>query len=253
MTRPGIVVFACLAFWGIEGSAQTVGDVFALANEHYREGRFREAVEAYQSVLEQGWMSAPLYFNLGNCHYRLGNVAEAILAYERAQRIDPSDPDIRFNLSLANLRTVDRIDTVPELFVVTWVRSLAVFFPLEITKGILAGSWLAFFGILTILNITPGISRERSLRVAAAICLAGTVLAGALFFLQVFQTSDESAAIIVSNVVTAKASPDDQSVDSFVIHEGLKVRMEDAVGDWVRISLADGKVGWIPSASCEAI
>jgi len=31
----------------------------------------------------------------------------------------------------------------------------------------------------------------------------------------------------------------------FVIHEGLKVRLEDTLDDWVKIRLADGKIGWI--------
>jgi tRNA modification GTPase len=42
-------------------------------------------------------------------------------------------------------------------------------------------------------------------------------------------------------------------VQGRVIHEGLKVKLSDAVGDWVKIVLADGKVGWIRSQECERI
>jgi uncharacterized protein YgiM (DUF1202 family) len=42
-------------------------------------------------------------------------------------------------------------------------------------------------------------------------------------------------------------------VDAFVIHEGAKVKLTDLVGDWVKITLVDGKVGWIPADQCERI
>jgi len=42
-------------------------------------------------------------------------------------------------------------------------------------------------------------------------------------------------------------------VDAFVIHEGLKVRITDAVGEWVRIALPDGKVGWVLQTTAERI
>jgi tetratricopeptide (TPR) repeat protein len=238
---------------GLQGWGQTADDVFNRGNELYRDGRFREAVEAYNTILNQGLVSAPLYFNLGNSQYRLGNLAESILSYERARRIDPSDPDIAFNLSLANLRTVDRIEAVPELFLVTWAKSLSGFVPAAVTEATLIGAWIGFFTVLSLLNLAPRISRERALRLAAAVLVAVIIVAGGMLALQIVQASDESGAIIVRNVVTAKASPDEQSVDTFVIHEGLKVRIQDAVGDWVRISLADGKVGWVRRTSCEVI
>jgi SH3-like domain-containing protein len=70
------------------------------------------------------------------------------------------------------------------------------------------------------------------------------------------QVADSRAgndAIVSGGVVTAKTSPDTQSVDAFVVHEGLKVRLSDAVEGWVKIVLADGKVGWIRATDCEHI
>jgi len=39
----------------------------------------------------------------------------------------------------------------------------------------------------------------------------------------------------------------------FVIHEGLKVRITDKLGDWVEISLSDGNKGWLLTESVERI
>ena len=55
--------------------------------------------------------------------------------------------------------------------------------------------------------------------------------------------------ILVETAVVVKSSPDFSSKDSFQIHEGLKVRVEDHVDDWVKIRLNDGKIGWINEKS----
>ena len=41
--------------------------------------------------------------------------------------------------------------------------------------------------------------------------------------------------------------------DFFVIHEGLKVSVEEDFGDWYKIKLSDGKVGWLPKETLEVI
>ncbi len=51
-------------------------------------------------------------------------------------------------------------------------------------------------------------------------------------------------AIVVDQAVPVKLAPDPTSGDAFVIHEGLKVRELDHVGQWVNIKLQDGKEGW---------
>lgn len=242
--------------WGIMTAgvlAQSPEELFAEGNGHYREGRYTEAVASYENVLAQGYVSAPLYFNLGNARYRLGNTAGAILAYERALRLDPGDSDIQFNLKLANLRTIDRIDAVPELFLVAWMRSLAGIVPFGVTKGILLGAWVTLFAVLSVLNLVPGTSFERTLRMIVIACLIVIVPAGGLYFLQRYEAADRSEAIVMTPVVTAKVSPDDQSLDAFVMHAGLKVQIGDQVGEWIRITLADGKVGWIQRTVCEPI
>jgi len=51
--------------------------------------------------------------------------------------------------------------------------------------------------------------------------------------------------IVVNKVVLVKSAPDQSSKDEFQIHEGLKVKVEDKVDDWIKIRLDDGKIGWV--------
>jgi SH3-like domain-containing protein len=50
---------------------------------------------------------------------------------------------------------------------------------------------------------------------------------------------------MMRNSAQIKNAPDESSSNQFVIHEGIKVEMIDAVNEWTKIKLEDGKVGWI--------
>ena len=75
------------------------------ADSAYIQGDYLTAIGIYESIIENQGVNATLYMNLGNCWLKRDEVAKAILNYERAYLIDPSDPDIRFNLELARTKT----------------------------------------------------------------------------------------------------------------------------------------------------
>ena len=64
---------------------------------------------------------------------------------------------------------------------------------------------------------------------------------------------DSHKAIITTPVVSGKSSPDSSGNDLFVLHEGTKVSVEDAVGEWLEIRLSDGNKGWVPVSSLNII
>lgn len=247
-----IVTFILSAFCA-SAFAQTAVDEFERGNAFYRDGKFDQATVAYETILRQGLASPAVYFNLGNSYYRQGRTAQAILAYERALRLRPNDPDIKHNLDLVNLKIVDRIEPLPELFFVEWLRTLSSYIPLHSTIWIVAFEWLVLFGSLAALYSvsSPNILRLlRTLTIVALITLIPSVI---LLVTQIADSRSHNDAVVTASTTTAKSSPDAQSLDAFVIHEGLKVKLSDAVGDWVKIVLADGKVGWIRSQDCERI
>jgi len=253
MKRAAEYILTFLVVASCHGFAQAPGDIFEKGNEHFRAGRFNDAVKEYESIVRQGYFSGPLLFNLGNACYRSGDIAHAILWFERAARLDAGDPDIEFNLRLANSKIVDRIDPLPELFLLTWIRSLAGLTPFSTSVILLMIAWVLVFGQLVFINLMRSSSWNAVFRWGILAALVMTVVLAFIVGVQMQKISDRSEAVILNRSVTAKNSPDAQSLDAFVIHEGLKVRVSDSVGDWTRISLADGKVGWIRSTECERI
>ena len=87
------------------------------ANTAYVNADYPAATEGYERLLGEGYESAQLYLNLGNAYFKRGMNGRAILNYRKALRLAPGDEDIRYNLSIAEARTQDRIESVPVFFV----------------------------------------------------------------------------------------------------------------------------------------
>jgi tetratricopeptide (TPR) repeat protein len=252
-TRQSIILVLTLMAIAVSASAQTAADEFERGNTYYRDGKFEQAASAYEAILRQGMATPAIYFNLANSYYRIGKIAPAILAYERALRLRPNDPDVKHNLDLVNLKTVDRIEPLPELFFIEWLRTVSSFVPLPTTMWLFAFGWLLLFGSLAALYLVGNFTVARFLRTLSIVSLIALIPITILLVTQIADSRTRNDAIVTATVSTAKTSPDTQSLDAFVINEGLKVKLSDAVGDWVKIVLADGKVGWIRSQDCERI
>src|SRR5208283_3571750 len=98
------------------------------ANQLYRSGTYQKAAELYEQILKNGYESPALYYNLGNAYFKMQNIPAAILSYERGKRLAPRDEDILYNLRLANLRVVDKIEPLPQLFLIEWWNAFVNFF-----------------------------------------------------------------------------------------------------------------------------
>ena len=88
--KRAIILIAFVFFGSVFVNAQSVEQQ---AESCYQSGDYTQAIELYNSILEQGESSADLYFNLGNCYYKTGQNTKAIISYERAKRLAPADKE----------------------------------------------------------------------------------------------------------------------------------------------------------------
>ena len=222
-------------------------------NTLYQNGNYEGAVEAYEKVLDLGYESAALYYNLGNSYFRLNKLGRSILNYEKALKLEPGDEDVSYNLRIAQTRTVDKIQSVPKIFISEWWDFL-------VTGFSVAGWGLILIIVYVLLILFVGIYfLTRSGRMQRFAFYFGSVnLAIVFFVLIVFISSYNREAtsnygILIEDTISAKQSPNIQSSDAFVIHEGVKFEIEETLNNWAKIRLADGKVGWLPDNSFEGI
>ena len=108
-----------LAVFSLVGRAQqTANDWFEQANSAYNMGNYDSARIVYEKILATDVESVPLYFNLGNTYYKMHEYPMAIYYYEKALKLDPSNEEVQTNLAIANRAIVDKIEPVPQSFIV---------------------------------------------------------------------------------------------------------------------------------------
>lgn len=223
------------------------------ANSFYQQGSYDKAIEVYHKILDDGYSSKELYYNLGNSYFKSGMIGYAILNYEKAQKVSPNDEDVAYNLRIANARTVDKIEAMPKIFLVRWWEGLLNFFSVN--------GWtvITYIIYLAILAITGWYFFARSQTVQKWLLISGLAFAVMLIFSIIIlfarynYDNGKEYAVVTQSAVTVKLSPDDHSGDAFIVHEGIKVSLEDKVDQWVKVRLADGKVGWLPQGDMQKI
>ncbi|HLX13056.1 MAG TPA: tetratricopeptide repeat protein [Bacteroidota bacterium] len=233
--------------------ADSVSAKYDSANAAYRSGDYKNASALYEQVIANSYESADLYFNLGNAYFKQKNIPAAILNYERARRLAPHDDDVLYNLRLCNVRIIDRIDPLPTLFLLDWYRAVINMFSADGWASIaVAAMWLAIVCAAIFL-----VARSFALRRITSVIAILSVLAVLIAFVGVYQRThieqDEQSAIVMTQTASVKSAPDAQSTDLFVLHEGLKMDVLDSVGNWKKIRLADGKIGWMADGNLEII
>lgn len=223
------------------------------AYEAYGQNDYTRAVSLYESVLEHGYHSAELYYNLGNSYYRTDQIGKAILNYERALRLRPHDKEAQENLALANSKTFDKIEQLPEFFITRWIRTI---------ENILSPKgWrvaiLIFFALSGISWAMFHTSQRYSTRKGYFIAglIGTTILIVTILFgiSSQYHSTHSDKAIVTTQTVTVKSSPEESGIEKFIMHEGAKMTIEDKVSDWYLIEIADGNKGWIRDTEIEII
>lgn len=234
-------------------SAFAQADQLQKANEHYAKEEYKQAIDGYNQVLMTNLESPELYFNLGNAYYKTKQYTQAILNFERAKLLAPNDEDISFNLQVANQHVVDSIQELPGLFIFRWWDSLI--------NSQTTDTWavLSIIGFILALVLAGLYFFARSGDIKRISFWAGCLLVLFSVFSWSFAAQQKSrlvnhtSAIVMQPTVTVKSSPSEKGTNLFVIHEGLKVKITDKLGDWVEIRLADGNKGWLLTESIERI
>lgn len=230
-----------------------VDSLMKRGNDYYLQHQYALAQSCYARILDLGYESGDLYYNLGNSFYKQSKFARAILNYERALQLNPADVDIKDNLSLANLHIIDRIEAIPEFFLKRWIKSLRGLF----SPDQWAVAALVFF-VLALMSIALFyLSRNGTLKragfIAGLVMVSISILFLVFMFSRVSNIRSHNSAIIMAPSVNARSSPDEQSTNVFVLHEGTRVMVTDSVKNWKEIRIANGNTAWIQAEALEEI
>jgi len=227
--------------------------VLRRAEQYYQQNEFSKAITEYQSLTESGWTSAELFYNLGNAYFKNHDIKSAILYFERAKRLAPNDEAIDFNLNLSRSLIFDKVEALPELFLITWGKAIRDCMTIRTWSWWSIGSFVAML-MLSLLFLFVRNMRFRRLAFGLSVfCFVLSLTTFTFAYLQKANIERTDEAIVFAPSVTIKSSPDDSGNNLFILHEGIKVRIEDQIGEWCEVRIADGNKGWMRMSELKVI
>ena len=230
-----------ISLFAFVGRAQESTEVwFEQANQAYNMGNYDSARIVYEKILATDMESVPLYYNLGNTYYKMREYPMAIYYYEKALKLDPSNEEVQTNLAIANHAIVDKIEPVPQSFIVRGWHNM---------RASLSGdqwAWCCNVFVALFLFLRSRKVGMRKLGFFTGIVFFLAFGLSVVFAAQLKQASvEQDQAILMAPTVMVKSSPSEASVDLFVLHEGTKVSVLETANGWCKIKIANGSVGWL--------
>jgi len=226
-------------------NAQNVDTLFVSANELYRNGAFKEAIKKYKKIESQEMVSSELYLNLGNAYYRLNEVGPTIFYYEKALKLNPLNVDVKNNLVFAKRLALDNIEEVPKTvfqkFNTNYLQKLS-YNEWAIVAVVFSFSTSIFF-LFFYFGYSSG--KKRIYFTTSGISLILLIFSVFITYSQYSLTKKNKEAIVFVQKTEVRNAPTLNSEEIFTLHEGTKVIVLDAIDNWKKIKLVDGKQGWI--------
>ena len=221
--------------------------LFEKANKAYNKSDYTSAITLYDSILTTGLESSELYYNLGNCHYKSQNWANAIWHYEKSLKLEKNDKTIQ-NLEITNLKIIDRIEEIPQLFYKKWWSSfISIFntFSWQLISILII--WLAL--IIKILSQFTNYKKDHFLSI-----LYSLVIISVFTTFSSYQSKiTKKEAIIFTSSIVVNSAPTSNSTNLFSLHSGSKIEILDTIGEWINIKITNGNSGWIKKSDCKVL
>ena len=233
------IVAACLLpVFSFSARAADLNAEFQQANKLYEEGKFPEAIAAYDRMVEKSGVSPGLLFNLGNARLKAGQVGKAIQAYRQAQTLAPRDPDLRANLNFAR----EQAGNPPPGS--RWTRSLEALTLNEWT--VLASLTLAIWFLLLALGqwkAELGKALRNCTLAAGLVAITAIVCVGVVLQARYFSKT----AVVIAPEAVVRRGPFDESQTAFTARDGTELAVLGRKDDWLEVNDAQNRVGWVRS------
>ncbi len=216
--------------------------LFSQANDAYDREDYASAKDGYQKLLAHGFGGPDVLFNLGTTFLAQGELGEAVLYLERARRAGNSAPDVDANLAVARSRQLDQVVGGPaeEPF----LQRLVLVTSSETAAWIFLVAWDLGLVLLLILRFFR--TGRRSWVAALTIALLALSLpSGLLLMSHVYVRETVSDGVVIAKTLAARELPKEASKISFEVHSGLRVRLLESSGKFIKVRLPNGLEGWM--------
>ncbi len=222
---------------------------FSRANQLYENQDYTKALELYRQA-EKELRNWKLFYNLGNCYYKLEDYVRAKIYFLRAQRLNPSDPDIRKNLEVVNQHFRDRVPEQKADFISRVILKIEAILSLNLLAVCLLLLVILLNGAIFLLA-TRG--KNRWLLYGISFCLVFILISGGYLLHRQAKEKRRHIGVVVAEKAELRSGPGFDNTILFQVHPGLKVRILNQSRDWLQVSASDRIAGWIEAKRLERI
>ncbi len=214
--------------------------LFSQANDAYDREDYPGARDGYQRLLDHGFGGADVLFNLGTTFLAQGDLGAAVLYLERARRAGSSAPDIEANLAVARSKQLDQVvgGASEEPFIQRVVAATSA----DAVSALFLATWEVGLALLLLLRFAR--SRRMLIAIAGISIFALAVPIGMVLAAHVYVRETVSDAVVMAKTLPARELPRDTAKVSFEVHSGLKLRLLERSGNFVKVRLPNGLEGW---------
>lgn len=210
---------------------------FEAANKLYEQGKYSDALTAYDQLLHGG-VSEAILFNRGNALFKLGQLGRAIESYRVAQQLAPRDAEIRSNLDFARTAARGGAPYHTERWRV-WLGSLSLN---EWTTLTVIAFWVLFL-LLALVQWRRELGpRLRKPILAAA---AAFLIFGACLGIELASSYFSPSAIVVAGETDIRNGPFDEAPSLFKVRDGAELTILDQKDNWLQVTDSAQRPGWI--------
>lgn len=223
-------------------------DLQIKAEKAYSHKDYKQAIALYESILKEGSTSYKLHYNLGNAYYKNNELGKAIYNYELANKLQPNNKDVKMNLKIANEKTIDKIESKENFFII------AIKSGLVNALSTTGWAWFSIFSLIGCLVfafvffINNQLLFKRLGFFLSGVSLVVFIASMVLGFSALEDKKEVNFAIVTNRESKIHEEPNVTSKTKFSLHEGTKVSVLETNPEWTNIKLENGNEGWLKTS-----
>jgi hypothetical protein len=183
----------------------------------------------------------------------MGNVGYAMFYLKKAEKVAPDDVLINKRIIILQEKIKDKfmIPIENNRFIDVFLKPWDYWHLKEAGLFLIISFWIfsLYFLFFQVFSATKSFTFYKPV----LFIQVGFILFLLIQGIRIIEFSNKSEAIILGDVVEVHEGADRLSPKIQTVHAGLPVLFEDKIGNWIKVRLYNGQVGWLKKNQLSAI
>jgi tetratricopeptide (TPR) repeat protein len=225
----------------------------ARVNQLVENRNFSEAKDSYHQWIALGFKNKWIFYNLGLLYEKTGNIGNAMYYLKKAEKVAPDDALIKKRIIFLQEKIKDKfmIPIENNRFIDVFLKPWNYWRFKEAGLFLIISFWI--FTLDFIFFQVFSSSRKFTFYKPVLFIQVGLILFLLIQSIRIIEFSNKSEAIILGDVVEIHEGADRLSPKIQTVHAGLPVLFEGKIGNWIKVRLYNGQVGWLKKNQLSAI